>query len=198
MTTTTIKAKRPLWKRLLRWTLLAIFLVPTGLLTGTVVLSYTGYCFDQSRYLTDKERIRPTIEAVLAVYPRITYAYDELPISGFEVVRDKSRCCGQGDMSKYDKSQGAVALNPTQLILYRDVDEFVAVNPDCCSFTRDGLYGEDSSAPLWPRLTGYSAGYVNVKFRVRYRDAEGAQQSKFSAVSWSYTACGAPSTRLFK
>lgn len=167
-------------------------------MTGTATLNYSGYCFKKSRYLTDEERIRHTVQVILESYPDITYAYDKLPKSGFEVVSDKSRCCGQGDMSLHDKSQGAIAINPEQLILYRDIDEFFALNPDCCSFTRNGMYGEVTRAELWPRLTGYSAGFTNVKFRVRYRDGAGKVQTKFSAVSWSYTSCGAPSIRLFK
>jgi hypothetical protein len=107
-----------------------------------------------------------------------------------EVLQDKSRCCGQGDMSRYDKSQGAVAIVPEQLIPYRDIDEFFAVNPDCCSFARSGLYGEEWDSSLWFKITGYSAGFTNVKFRVRYRDAAGIVQTKFSAESFNLTNCG--------
>ena len=195
---TVVHVNRPLWKKLLLWTMGCIFWIPTSLLTGTAVLNYSGYCFEQNRYLTDEERIRHTVEVVLGVYPDITYAYDTLPKAGHEVVHDKSRCCGQGDASRFDGSSGGTALNAEQLILYRDTDEFFAVNPDCCGFARNGLYGELGSTELWPRLTGYSAGFVNVKFRVRYRDAAGKEQSKLSAVSWSYTTCGAPSARLLK
>lgn len=195
---TSTPVNRPFWKKLLLWTLGGIFWIPTSLLTGTAALNYSGYCFKQGRYLSDEERIRHTVQVILESYPDITYAYDKLPKLGYEVLQDKSRCCGQGDMSEYDKSQGAVALNPEQLILYRDIDEFFAVNPDCCSFTRNGLYGELARADLWPRLTGYSAGFTNVKFRVRYHDGAGNMQTKFSAISWSYSSCGAPSVRLLK
>lgn len=190
--------KRPLWKSLLLWILGAIFWVPTSLLTGTAALNYSGYCFEQGRYLTDEERIKHTVEVVLGAYPDITYAYDVLPKAGHEVVRDKSRCCEQGDASIFDGSKGGTALNAEQLIMYRDIDEFFAINPDCCSFARNGLYGELGSVDIWPQLTGYSAGFTNAKFQVRYRDTDGKVKTKFSAVSWSYTSCGASSTRLFK
>ena len=183
---------RALWKKLLLWTLGSIFWIPTSLLTGTAALNYSGYCFKQSRYLSDEERIRSAVENALTGYPAITYAYDVLPKRGYEVLQDKSRCCGQGDMSRYDKSQGAVAIDPEQLIPYRDIDEFFAVNPDwdCCSFARRGLYGEEWDSSLWLKLTGYSAGFTNVKFRVRYRNAAGIVQTKFSAESSNLTNCG--------
>jgi hypothetical protein len=189
----------PLRKRVLRWSLAIILLIPAGLLSGVAVLNYSGYCFDQGRYLSDDERIRHTAEVILANYPSITYAYDALPKVGYEVVRDKSRCCGEGDASRFDGSKGGTAIDPKRLILYRDIEEFFAVNPDCCRFAREGLYGELGRVDaLWPKITGYSAGFVSAKYRVRYRDADGKVQSKLSAVSWSYTTCGAPSARLFK
>lgn len=185
-------------KRLLKWILACLVIIPVGWLAGVVVINYSGYCFDEGRYLTDKERIRHAVEVILENYPRVTYAYDKLPKAGYEVIDEKSRCCDQGDRSRFDGSEGGSAINAEQLIFYKDLDEFFALNPDCCRFERNGLFGERISADLWPKITGYSAGFVSVKFRVRYRDADGNERSKFSAVSWSYTACGAPSIRLSK
>lgn len=185
-----VGCKRPLWKTLLLWTFGSFFWIPTTLLTGTAALNYSGYCFEQSRYLTDDERLQHAVEGVLGNYSTITYAYDVLPKPGFEVVRDESRCCGQGDVSKYDKSVGAVAISPEQLISYHDIKEFRERNPDCCSFDRKGLYGEVGSTSFWHKITGYSAGFTNIKFKVRYRDAGNQIQTKFSAQSFNLTNCG--------
>ena len=161
------------------------------------VINYTGFCFDKSRYLTDDERIRPVIQAVIETYPRITYAYEELPISGYEIITDKERCCSRGDISKHDKSRGGVSIDPAMLIPYRDLNEFLAVNPDCCSFSRMGLYGELGNIDsLWPKIKGCSSGFVNVKFRVRYLDAQGNIQTKFSAFSSHQANCGAENPPL--
>jgi hypothetical protein len=147
--------------------------------------------------LTDEERIRNTVGIVLATYPRITYAYDTLPKAGYEVVTDKSRCCGEGDRSRFDGSKGGTALNAEQLIPYRDMSEFFAINPDCCSFAREGLYGELARTELSSKITGYSAGFASVKFRVRYRDAAGRVQEKYSGWSSNYSNCGKPVDPLF-
>jgi hypothetical protein len=185
-----MQLKRPIWKSLLLWTIGSFVWIPAALLTGTAALNYSGYCFKQRRYLTDEERLESAIEGVLATYSTITYAYDELPESGFEVVRDKSRCCGEGDMSRYDKSTGGVAISSERLIPYRDIKDFRALNPDCCSFDRVGFYGEVGSTGLWPKIAGYSAGFTNVKFKVRYRDARNEIKTKFSAESFNLTNCG--------
>jgi hypothetical protein len=183
--------------RIARNGLLILMSLVLSVLGGTATLNYTGFCFDQGRYLTDEERIRPIIQAVLDTYPRITYAYDKLPISGYEVITDESRCCGQGDMSRYDKSHGGTPIDAKQLVPYRDIDDFLTTNPDCCSFTRIGLYGELGDIDsLWPKITGYSAGFVNVKFRVRYRDTQGNIQTKFSAFSSHQANCGAANPPL--
>jgi hypothetical protein len=183
--------------RIARNGLLIVTLLVLILLSGTANLNYTGFCFNQGRYLTDGERIRPIIQAVLDAYPRITYAYDKLPISGYEVITDESRCCGQGDMSRYDKSRGGTAIDTRQLAPYSDIEELLAVNPDCCSFTRIGLYDELGDIDsLWPKITGYSAGFVNVKFSVRYRDAQGNIRTKSSAFSSHQANCGAANPPL--
>lgn len=188
---------RPSQKRLLRWAITAIFLIPVGWLSGAAVLNYSGYCFKQSRYLTDEEQIRPLLQNIFLSYPKITYAYNKLPKAGFEVIDDKSRCCDGGDRTKYDESQGGTALDTKELILYGDMDEFLAMNPDCCSFTRNGLYGEYVRTELWSKVTGYSAGFVNIKFRVRYRDVAGNEETKFSAHSGNKTNCGVAVSTIF-
>lgn len=185
-----IHLQKTFWKSGLLWACGGILLLPSTLLTGAAALNYSGYCFEQSRYLTDEERLRSAIEGVLSNYPNITYAYDELPKPGFEVVKDQSRCCGEGDMSRHDKSKGGHAINPDSLVLYRDAQQFLDMNPACCSFDREGLYGEVGSTGMWPKISGYSAGFTNVKFRVRYRDAQGRIQTKFSAESFNLTNCG--------
>ena len=177
--------------------MVVILLIPAGWFGGRALLTYNGYCFEQGRYLTDEERIRDTVRTVLAIYPRITYAYDTLPKSGYEVVMDKSRCCGEGDRSRFDGSKGGTGFNTDQLILYRDMDEFLALNPGCCTFARDGLYGEVTRSEFSSKITGRSAGFASVKFRVRYRDATGNVQEKFSGWSSNYSNCGKPVSPMF-
>ena len=192
-----MQSDRRAWKRVLLWSLAGVVVLPVALLAIVALLNYTGYCFQERRYLTDEERVRKTVQTVIALYPRITYAYDAVPKAGYEVIMDKARCCDQGDRSRFDGSKGGTAIEPAQLIVYRDVEEFFAVNPDCCSFARNGLYGELGSTSLWSKITGYSAGFANVKFRVRYRDAAGRAHEKYSGWSANFSNCGKPVDTVF-
>jgi hypothetical protein len=183
--------------RRLRWLLALVLLVPAALGGGAALLNYTGYCVAQRRYLTDEELIKKTVDVVLANYPRITYAYDVVPKVGYEVVTDRARCCGEGDRSRFDGSKGGTPLNAEQLVPYQGTDEFFKVNPDCCVFARDGLYGELGSTSLWSKITGYSAGFASAKFRVRYQDTAGQVQEKYSGWSANYSNCGKPVNTVF-
>src|SRR5262249_8520324 len=147
--------------------------LPVGWAVGEALVNYSGYCPAKGRYLRDEERIRDAVTAILDIYPRITYAYDTVPKAGYEVVQDKSRCCAQGDASRWDGSKGGASLDSGQLIPYQGIDDFLAANPDCCRFARTGLYGELTDADPWPQISGHSAGFVSARFRVRYRDATG-------------------------
>src|SRR5882724_10218121 len=97
-----IKTSRQFWKRILRWGIAGIFLIPAGLLSGAAVLNYTGYCLEQSCYLSDKELILDGVQAELGYYPSIQFAYDELPEAGEQIIQSGSRL----DASKKLIAQG--------------------------------------------------------------------------------------------
>ncbi len=170
-------------RRWLKWLLLALLLCPVGLLTGGAALNYSGFCFEQRRYLSDEERIRDAVDGALEHYSDIRFVHAELPQPGYPILKNIDSGSRRGD-------EKGMVLKAEQLIYYRNSDEFLSVNPGCCSVTREGLYGEFIYAGLFDKITGYSAGYVNLKFRVRYRDAANTVQSAFSAHSWNYTNCG--------
>lgn len=177
------RSHQPKKKSLVKWLVVLVLSLPAGLLSGAAVLNYTGFCFDQSRYLSDEERIRRGVHGALGHYPSIRFVHDQLPKAGYPILTEKTDGSGTG-------TEKGTVLTAEQLIFYRDMDEFFAVNSDCCSVTRNGLYDEVGRPGLWDKITGFSAGYVNIKFRVRYRDAAGNVQSEFSAFSFNYTNCG--------
>lgn len=110
-----------------------------------------------------------------------------------EFIRDflqkNPKCCSV-DRHPVNRNPVLVAISPERLISYRDIKDFRALNPDCCSFDRVGFYGEVGSTGLWSKITGYSAGFTNVKFKVHYRDARNEIKTKFSAESFNLTNCG--------
>jgi hypothetical protein len=170
-------------KTILKWFITASLGLPASLLVGSAAMNYAGYCFEQSRFQSDNERMRSGVHGVLGHYSSIRFVHDELPKRGVQIVTDKKSWRGTG-------LEKGVVLTATRLIPYRDMEEFFVVNPDCCSVTREGLYDEVGRPSLWDKITGFSAGYVNIKFLVRYHDATGNLQSQFSATSYNFTNCG--------
>lgn len=170
-------------ERLKKWTFFAALGLPACWVIGMAVLNYSGYCGEKSRYLTSEERIRSGAQGVLEHYPFIRFVHEQLPKAGDPVLKDKSDWPSDGE-------ENGTVLRAEQLIEYRDLDEFFAMNPNCCSFTRNGLYDEIGSPSLWDKVSGFSAGHVNVKFLVRFYDDQGNVQSRLSASSFNYTNCG--------
>jgi hypothetical protein len=72
-------------------------------------MSYSGYCFREKRYLSDEERIRFVINEILANYSR-----------NFEFEK------GLKNNQLRDKPLSG------QPIPYRNMNEFRALNPECC------------------------------------------------------------------
>ena len=170
------------WRRVLRWTLSGALLVPLAFCTGTAGLNYSGYCFDQARYLSDDELIASGIAGVLAHYSFIRFVPEEMPSLGRPAPSNQKNFRGS--------DAKGIEIAQEQLIPYRNAEEFLAVNPGCCNFGRRGMYGETDDTPLLWKVTGYSAGFFNARYQIRYRDAAGQAQSRWTGITFHYTNCG--------
>jgi hypothetical protein len=177
-------------RQVLRWTVIVILVIPLGYCTSIAALNYSGYCFDgtddyaffQGRYLSDDERISNGIAGVLGHYRSIRFVPGEMPTVG------KRAPTHPKDSVPLDAN--GIEITQDQLILYRDAEEFVAVNPGCCNFGRRGLYGEVGESDFWTKVTGYSAGFFNAKYQIRYRDSTGQIQSRWTGTTFHMTNCG--------
>lgn len=107
-------------------------------------MNYAGYCLPAGRILTDDEKIRAAIGYLLKKYPP---AAIRTPLS--EKVWANSP--------------------PEHPIFYKDVDDFLAINPDCCQLTaqRDSTEGHPG---LTQRVTGTTIGYIKIEYQVRYQE----------------------------
>ncbi|MEJ8840461.1 hypothetical protein [Ramlibacter sp. AN1133] len=160
-------------------------LAPLVALSVYPVLNLAGFCFDENRFLDRQATIRDGISAVIAYYPSIRFAYNKLPPGGMQLAHGEERRA----LMKY--SDG-IELEQQQLVPYRDVDEFRAVNPGCCSFTPTPEFDEFPATSFLDKATGRAAGFVNIRFLVRFRDSSGQLVSRLSAYSFGYTNCGRP------
>ena len=165
-----------------------VLVIPLGFCTAIAGLNYSGYCFDRynpygkSGYLSDDERIRRNIVGVLGHYRYIRFVPEEMPTAGIPIPRNE----------KHARALNAkgIEISQDQLILYRDAEEFIVMNPDCCNFGRRGLYGEYSDSDILRKFTGFSAGYFNAKYQIRYRDSNGQIQSRWTGTTFQETNCG--------
>ena len=172
-------------RRKLRGALIVVLLIPLGYCTGVAGLNYSGYCFDRygkSRFLSDDERISRGIGGVLGHYRSIRFVPEEM----FSVGKPAP---SQQKNFRASDAKG-IGITQDQLILYRDAEEFIAMNPDCCNFGRRGLYGEVGESDVFRKITGDSAGFFNAKYQIRYRDSNGQIQSRWTGTTFQETNCG--------
>ena len=176
-------------RQILRWTAIVALVIPLGYCSSIAALNYSGYCFErtydllpQGRYLSEDERISNGIAGVLGHYPFIRFVPEEMPSAG------KPAPSQQKNFRASDAK--GLEITQEQLILYRDAEEFVAMNPGCCNFGRRGLYGEVGESDLWTKVTGFSAGFFNAKYQIRYRDSTGQIQSRWTGTTFHMTNCG--------
>lgn len=122
----------------------------TGLLLVPFVLgslNYSGMCIPEGRWLSDEEKIRKVVEALLS--------QERVPI---EIANTGTQYFKQ--------------------IKYKNVEDFLKHNPDCCKVNPGGPY-ELPPASFIDRVTGYDTRDPIVSdFTVKYIDVKGDIQSK--------------------
>ena len=77
---------------------------------------------------------------------------------------------------------------PKDPIPYASIQEFFALNPDCCKISL--MARENFRAPTESRLTGRLAAFVNVNFLVRYRAATGEEIEVPMRIDPGVSNCG--------
>ena len=132
-------------------------------------LTYTGYCHAEGKYLTDEEKIRVAVTDLLTKYPP--------PVIQTQV-----------EINVWHQSV------PNHPIHYRDVDQFLALNPDCCKVDPTEKFMEGGTLTLIEKLTGTATSVVEVNYLVRYRLDDGEEASIKTTSYLHITNCGTPGT----
>lgn len=147
-------------------TVVAVVAIFSGAIYGAR-LSYNGYCFSQMRYLSDTEMKRAAISILLEKYPP-------------SVVRRPLRD-GVETMSA-----------PSNPIRYRDVDEFLLLNPNCCQLNPTEKYIEGGGLTLLERITGTATNVLEAEYAVRFSDGSGITRSLNTKTYVHINSCGMP------
>ena len=155
------------WLRLGKWTrrgLIALAIL-TAIAAPAVTLgalSYKGFCFDQRRFLSDEEAFTAAIGLIIRRSAHVRRIY----------------------------RNGAIELRPVQVIGYRDIDEFLRGNPNCCKVVPHNTGDEGPYTDFSQRLFGYAARIVSVTYAVRYVDENKKQTLDLVTQKYAITNCG--------
>jgi len=107
--------------------------------------NYLGECSDTKTRVTDKEKIDAAIEKIFSYYPK----------NNQELHRWFA-------MPYLSAREGATPERYP--IPYKDLEEFKAINPDCCRVVRQPSDVEDAPAALFDQLAGTKGSFVEVHF----------------------------------
>lgn len=158
----------PRLKRALPYIALGVALAYGGHLGYLAQLNYTGYCHAEGKYLTDDEKIRGAVADVLKTYPRAVY------------------------LAGTREEELRIGRPPPKTIPYQDVDDFLRLNPACCSVTFVRRNSEGATPEFLARIVGAPSGFVNVNYVVRYWNTNNQAQSKEVKTSVPISNCGKP------
>ena len=138
-------------------------------------LTTKGYCHAEEKYLTDDEKIRVALVDLLSKYPPAVVLGKHHP---------DAKLLGY--------------LSPQNPVPYRDVDDFLSLNPDCCK-VRSVTYPEPGVPPecigshdLVDTLMGVATCTVEASYLVRFKDEHKTVQS-IKTTGWLHISnCGTP------
>lgn len=142
-------------------------------------LNCFGFCFKQMRFISDDEKIKIAIGYVLK-----QYEYDKVIVDNGQVPK------GEND-NPLEFGSSAFPLYP---IPYRDEEEFISQNPNCCHITfkhRSNLYeGSAYEIGFWEFILGIKTSIVVVDYIFRYKDAKGHIHTKNASWFSGMNNCG--------
>ena len=147
-------------------TVVAVFAIFGSAIYGAR-LSYHGYCFSQGRYVPESEKVRIAVARLLETYPP---AATNVPLG----------------------SNWWQPIPPNKPIHYLDVDEFLAINHDCCKVVPIEKYIEGGHLTLLERVTGTATQVVEIRYLVRHRDDINKPQSFPTKANLQITNCADP------
>ncbi len=152
----------------------SIKFVLVSLLTIILGLNYSGFCFKQFRFLSDKEKIKIAVTDILTGYPKRGYVHDQL------------------NTKNGVPQWNTINAWPENAIPYRNIDEFFEVNSSCCQVTTNyiSIGGDGDTVGCLNRLTGFKSSVIGIRYLLQYRENDGTVQSKLIEIFPGISNCG--------
>ena len=149
-----IRSYLPSLRKMLRHiAVLTIGILSTAALC-VILLNYSGFCWDldrrwtrdakRFRWQSDAEQIRRAVNAANRRGPTIQYR------------------------------EGWGKMTDPKPIPYRDYEDFVTHNPDCCKTIGRSKQASIPPVNLWTSILGLSAGIIELRYTARFRREDGS------------------------
>jgi len=145
-----------------RFVLFGILVTTIASLVAVLSLSYYGFCFGQRRFLSDAEYFNAVIDEVLQAK---TYSFTTY-------------------------QQGTVSFNSVKAVQYRDKQEFLELNPNCCKIVLHNVGDQGPYTSFSDRVFGRAAKIVSATFNMRHLDDNGNPQNRVGTGQYAVTNCG--------
>jgi hypothetical protein len=127
------------------------------------------------RFLSDDEKIRIVVADILANYPKETNGKWKIPP-------------GKGDSSYIWEEK----FSPARPVPYGDIDEFFAINPNCCYVTKyyDSIYSDGGESADSFCMFGGKSDVVVAHYLFRYHDEKGLLKTELLERYLGINSCG--------
>lgn len=132
-------------------------------------MNYAGYCHAEHRFLSDEEKIHSAVQFVLNRYPPSISKQIDVNVNGVT--------------QKIDHW-----YMPENPVMYKDINDFMAINPGCCRLSL--RTGEGGAPSFLDRITGYVSTYVLVQFKVRFIDDKHVENFSNGGMAVAVKNCG--------
>lgn len=147
----------------------AIFMVLVLLSLRVLVwggLNMTGFCWAEKRWLSDEEKIVKAID----IDNSISYVRIDTPVNG------------------------GVSLESFDRISYKDANDLITQNPNCCRIERrkPKSYPDNKLGRLFAgSFTGDDSGDdISINYNAKYRDQKGTEKSLHNKFTRALMNCG--------
>lgn len=151
-----------------------------GIYSYQALRNYYGYCRITGKKYSTQERLDIAINK---------YLKEQKTADIHEIAEAKKRTNRQ----YYDYRNAARDFD---LIYYKNVDEFLRENPDCCELTWGLVEGDQFG--FFQRVDGKGNGMFDFKHKIRYRNKNGNYEEMMSSRTYYLVYnCGFPRLRSY-
>jgi hypothetical protein len=133
-----------------------------AVILGSSVASYDGYCFNEARFLSDREDFDAAISQII-----------ERSAAQLITTRPTS-----------------TVFDSVRVIKYPSRETFYRANPNCCRVVPHNVSDDGPYTSFSQRLFGYAARIVAITYVVDYVDVAGERKGAMKTERFAVTNCG--------